>query len=115
MSPRLRGRQAAADDCPGCFLYERRGVCPMVHPGYDWQQAAVVYRRAQELRQAVIKDAEGAAAGVIELVRRDASAAPSRNQPASASPAALPAWHPPVNFESNPTKENSNVDAARPL
>lgn len=100
--------------CPGCFLSERRGVCPVAHPGYDWQQAVRAYRQAEELRRAVLEDAEQASAGLIELVRQEA-VEKSPASPTTAAPAALPPGMAPGTVETNPKKEEQHVHAAGSL
>jgi hypothetical protein len=111
MSSRPGGTRAEADEaCPGCFLFERRGVCPMARPGYDWQHAAVAYRQAEELRRAVLEDSEIAPTGLIELVRREAADAVVARQMAQR---ALPGAS--LNTETDPRKEYVNVYAARSL
>lgn len=113
MSPRLTG--GFDESCSGCFLYERRGACPVARPGFDWQQAAVAYRQAEQLRRAVLEDAEVAPAGLAELVRRDASVDQSSVTPRTTRQAALPAGLPPANLNPNPKKEDHHADAARSL
>jgi hypothetical protein len=58
--------------CSGCFLYERRGVCPMVLDTYGLQNSAEAQRRAEALHAAVREDAK-VAVSLSELVRHGAS------------------------------------------
>jgi hypothetical protein len=61
----------ADDVCGGCFLYERRGVCPAARDAYDLQNSAAAERRAEQFRQAVTQDAQRTVT-LTELVRADA-------------------------------------------
>jgi hypothetical protein len=58
----------AAAGCEGCFLYERRGICPMVRDAYGLQNPAEAQRRAEVLHDAIVLDAE-AVPSLSELVR----------------------------------------------
>lgn len=84
----------------------------MARPSFDWQAAAVAYRQAEELRQAVLEDAELAPAGLTELIRRDAAARPT-SQEQTTTQRALPAGAPPVDFAINLKEDRSNVPAPR--
>jgi hypothetical protein len=85
----------ADDVCGGCFLYERRGVCPAARDAYGLQNSTVAERRAEQFRQAVARDAQSIVT-LAELVRRDAQRHrdAQRQRPArllpTPSPLALP-------------------------
>ncbi len=57
--------------CEGCFLYERRGVCPVAREAYGLETPAEVQWRAEALHAAVLQDA-GTVPGLRELMRLDA-------------------------------------------
>jgi hypothetical protein len=75
--------------CHGCFLYERRGVCPIARDAYGPDVAAESEQQAEELRAAVRQDAT-TVVGLSELVRRDAQHHRSPRVLPAASPAELP-------------------------
>jgi hypothetical protein len=60
----------AAAGCEGCFLYARRGVCPMARDAYGLQNSAEAERRAERFRAAVAQEARRTTS-LPELVRRD--------------------------------------------
>lgn len=57
--------------CNTCFLYERRGVCPMARDAYGLETPAEVQRRAELLRAAVHQDAQ-AITTLAERIHGDA-------------------------------------------
>jgi hypothetical protein len=66
----------AAAGCDDCFLYERRGTCPMARDAYGLQNTAEAQRRAERFRQAITQDA-GTVPSLPELVRQDAGRLPA--------------------------------------
>jgi hypothetical protein len=62
--------------CGGCFLYERRGVCPMARDTYGFQNSAEAGRRAERFRAAVAQEARRTPS-LPELVRREARLVPA--------------------------------------
>ena len=62
--------------CDGCFLYERRGVCPMARNAYGFPNTAEAQRRTEALRAAILQDA-GTILSLGELVRLEARQYPA--------------------------------------
>lgn len=56
--------------CPGCFLSERRGVCPMAEHASELDRAEA-RRRAELLRVSVLAEVPDVLS-LVELVRREA-------------------------------------------
>ena len=79
----------ADEVCGGCFLYERRGVCPAARDALDLQNSAAVERRAERFRQAVAQDAQTVIT-LAELVRLDAARQHPASLPSVPSPLGLP-------------------------
>jgi hypothetical protein len=65
----------STEQCDGCLLFERRGICPMARDAYGLQNTAEAQRRAERFRQAIAQDA-GTAPSLLELVRQDAGRLP---------------------------------------
>jgi hypothetical protein len=67
----------STEQCDGCFLFERRGICPMARrDAYGLQNTAEAQRRAERFRQAIAQDA-GTVPSLLELVRQDAGRLPA--------------------------------------
>lgn len=56
--------------CHGCFLHERRGVCPMAREAYGLQNTAAEQQKADELYAAIRQDAE-VVPSLSELIHED--------------------------------------------
>lgn len=56
--------------CGGCYLYERRGVCPTARDAYGLHNSAEAERRAERFRVAITQDAQGTV-GLSELITLD--------------------------------------------
>lgn len=95
--------------CPGCFLYETRGVCGAARIAYDLQTPNEIEVRAEALRHAIRHDAH-AARGLFERIRLDAERAARAGLPAGQ----VPALNAPdaVNWELGPEKEVAHVSRA---
>lgn len=58
--------------CGGCFLYERRGVCPTARDAYGLMNSPEAERRAEQFRQALAQDARTVVT-LPELIQADAA------------------------------------------
>jgi hypothetical protein len=96
----------ADDVCGGCFLYERRGVCPAARDAYGLQNSAAAERRAEQFRQDIAQEAQ-AVVTLAELMRRDAE----RQRTPRSLPMPSPLGLPKPNAERVPT--NSRKEAVR--
>jgi hypothetical protein len=101
------------DACQGCFLYERRGVCPAARDAYGLQNSMAAERRAERFREAVAHDARSLVT-LTELVRHDAKQSqPGPSDDASPPLALLSAAD--SHQRPNSRKEAVYVHAARPI
>ncbi len=73
---RLDQPPISTEACGGCFLFERRGVCPMAQDAYGLQNTAEAHHRADVLHTAVLRDA-GTVPSLGELVRLEAHQYPA--------------------------------------
>jgi hypothetical protein len=94
--------------CGGCFLYERRGVCPAARDAYGLQNSAAAERRAEQFRQAVAQDAR-LVVSLAELVQAEAERPSAASLVGPAQPL-LPAAG---SMPTDPRKEAVHVFAAR--
>ncbi|MFZ1154803.1 MAG: hypothetical protein WAN93_07865 [Solirubrobacteraceae bacterium] len=75
--------------CTTCFLYERRGVCPMAHDAYGLETPAEVQRRAELLRAAVVQDAQTVTT-LTDRIHGDAARQEDRSKLTAPLPLSLP-------------------------
>lgn len=72
-------------ECSGCFLYERRGVCPMARNAYGLE-GPEAQRRFEALRAAIVHDSK-TAVSLSELMRLGAGPPPQAGLLLSSRPA----------------------------
>jgi hypothetical protein len=95
--------------CTGCFLYERRGVCPMARDAYG-PESPESQRQAELLRVAIRSELPDGAPNLIQLIQQEVQRRTQERLPTA--PRLLPAA-PAQSIPNNPQKEPINGSHAR--